>query len=373
MKKIQMPKLKIGSFTAGLPIIQGGMGVGVSLSNLASAVANEGGIGVISTAAIGRTKPESSEADFKILREVIKDTRKRTTGLFGLNIMMAISDFNEHLKVAIEENVAMVFIGAGLPLRVPEIISVDRARSCITNLIPKISSSRAARAICKFWDSHYSIVPDAIVVEGPEAGGHLGFSMENIGRPEFRLDVLLPEVINTLKPFEQKYGRSIPVIAAGGIFTGEDINKFLEMGAKGVKMGTRFVATDECDVNFEFKKAFVDCTKEDLMLINSPLGLPGRAIRSKFLSEMASGITKPLNCLWKCLKTCNLKKAPYCIAEALTNARIGDLENGFAFAGSNAFRINKIVSVKELMNSLVEEFALAKNNCNVRTSSLIQV
>ncbi len=132
------------------------------------------------------------------------------------------------------------------------------------------------------------------------------------------------------------------------------------MGAKGVKMGTRFVATDECDVNFEFKKAFVDCTKEDLVLINSPLGLPGRAIKSKFLTELADGIKKPINCLWKCLKTCNLKQAPYCIAEALTNARIGDLENGFAFAGSNAFRINKIVSVKELMNSLVEEFIQAK-------------
>ncbi|MCK5787183.1 MAG: nitronate monooxygenase, partial [Candidatus Sabulitectum sp.] len=178
--KSTMPQLEIGSIKAKLPIVQGGMGVGVSLSKLASAVADEGGIGVISTAAIGRIKPDSNESDSAILREVIRETKGMTKGIFGLNIMMAISDFSEHLKVAIEEKVAVVFVGAGLPLRVPEIISVDRARDCFTNLVPKISSSRAAQAICKFWDRHYSIAPDALVLEGPRAGGHLGFSMENI-------------------------------------------------------------------------------------------------------------------------------------------------------------------------------------------------
>ncbi|MCK5133113.1 MAG: nitronate monooxygenase [Candidatus Sabulitectum sp.] len=304
--------------------------------------------------------PESNDVDSEILKKVINDTRRRTKGLFGLNIMMAISDFNDHLKVAIEEKVAIVFIGAGLPLRVPEIISVDRARSCFTNLVPKISSSRAAKAICKFWDSHYSITPDAIVLEGPMAGGHLGFAMENINNPDYCLEVLLPEVINTVKPYEQKYGRAIPVIAAGGIFSGGDISKFLEMGAKGVKMGTRFVATKECDVDSDFKQVFLNCRKEDLVLINSPVGLPGRAINSKFLTDLAKGIRKPLNCLWKCLKTCDLKNASYCIAEALSNARMGDLDNGFAFAGANAFRIKEIVSVKELMAVLVDEFNSAR-------------
>ncbi len=360
MMKSTMPQLEIGSVKAKLPIVQGGMGIGVSLSRLASAVADEGGIGVISTAAIGRIKPDSNESDSAILREVIKETKGLTKGLFGLNIMMAISDFSEHLKVAIEEKVAVVFVGAGLPLRIPEIISVDRARNCFTNLVPKISSSRAAQAICKFWDRHYSIVPDAIVLEGPRAGGHLGFSMENIVNPDFSLEVLLPEVIRAIEPYEQKYGRSIPVIAAGGIYSGEDIHKFIELGAQGVKMGTRFVATDECDVNSNFKKAYIDCTEEDLILINSPVGLPGRAIKSKLLADVSRGIAKPLNCLWKCLKTCDLRKAPYCIAEALSNARNGDLVNGFAFAGANAFRIKEIVSVKELMSALVEEFNSAR-------------
>lgn len=354
-----MPQLKIGSLSVRLPIIQGGMGVGVSMSKLASAVANEGGIGVISTAAIGRTEPDSNLPDFEILRGVIRKTKKLTTGVFGLNIMMAISDFNDHLKVAIEENVSVIFIGAGLPLRIPEIISIDRARSCLTNLVPKISSSRAARAICQFWDRHYNMAPDAIVLEGPRAGGHLGFSEENINNPEFSLEALLPEVIKTVSPYEQKYGRSIPVIAAGGIYTGEDIHKFLSIGAQAVKMGTRFVATDECDVHQNFKKAYVNCTEDDLVIIKSPVGLPGRAIKSKLLTDVASGIKKPLNCIWKCLKSCDLKNAPYCIAAALSNARKGDLRNGFAFAGANAFRINKILSVKELMNSLTTEFKQA--------------
>jgi len=358
MMESTMPQLEIGSVKAKLPIVQGGMGVGVSLSRLAATVADEGGIGVISTAAIGRIKPDSDESDSTILREVIRKTKALTRGIFGLNIMMAISDFNEHLKVAIEEKVAVVFLGAGLPLRIPEIISVDRARNCFTNLVPKISSSRAAQAICKFWDRHYSIAPDAVVLEGPKAGGHLGFRMEDINNPEFRLEVLLPEVIKEIIPYEQKYGRSIPVIAAGGIYSGEDIHKFIELGAKGVKMGTRFVATNECDVDSKFKQAYVDCSEEDLILINSPVGLPGRAIKSKLLADVSRGIIKPINCLWKCLKTCDRRKAPYCIAEALSNARNGDLVNGFAFAGANAFRIKEIISVKELMSTLVEEFNL---------------
>ncbi len=362
MKNLDMPKLKIGSLSSRLPIIQGGMGVGVSLSKLASAVADEGGVGVISTAAIGRIAPDSNLPDSEVLRGVIRKTRKLTKGIFGVNIMMAISDFNDHLRVAIEENVSVIFIGAGLPLRIPEIISVDRARSCVTNLVPKISSSRAARAICQFWDRHYNIIPDAIVLEGPRAGGHLGFSEENINNPDFSLEALLPEVIATVSRYEQKYGRSIPVIAAGGVYSGEDIHKFLSLGARGVKMGTRFVATKECDVHSNFKKAYVDCTKNDLVIIKSPVGLPGRAIRSKLLTEVASGIKKPLNCIWKCLKSCDLQSAPYCIAAALSNARRGDLRNGFAFAGANAFRINKILSVKELMKSLTVEFRMAVTN-----------
>ncbi|MCD6166546.1 nitronate monooxygenase [bacterium] len=356
----KMPSLKIGELEAKIPIVQGGMSVGISLSGLASAVANEGGIGVIGAAGIGMLEPDFStnfkEANKRVLRREIRKAREMTDGIIGVNIMVALSDIDELSLVAVEEGADLLFLGAGLPLRNPKTLPLDRLKEVATKVVPIVSSARAAKIIFKYWAKSYNYVPDAVVVEGPLAGGHLGFRREQINDPNYSLEKLIPATISVIRTFEQQFNKSIPVIAAGGIFTGADIRKFLQLGAQGVQMATRFVATHECDADLKFKKAYVECKKEDLILIDSPVGLPGRAIRNKFLDEVARGMRKPFKCPWQCLKACDFRRSPYCIALALTNAKKGIWENGFAFAGANAYRVDKIVSVKELIETLVEEY-----------------
>ncbi|MHC4751600.1 MAG: NAD(P)H-dependent flavin oxidoreductase, partial [Planctomycetota bacterium] len=213
-----------------------------------------------------------------------------------------------------------------------------------------------AKIVFRAWQKRYNHVPDAVVVEGPLAGGHLGFKKDQIDNPDYALEKILPEVIAAVKPYEKQFNRNIPVIAAGGIYTGADIHRFMQLGVQGVQMGTRFVATYECDASMEFKKAYLNCKKEDIVIIDSPVGLPGRAIRDKFLERISSGVKETFKCPWKCLKSCDFKNVPYCIGLALMNAKKGDLENGFAFAGANAYLVDKIISVKELIEMLVEEY-----------------
>jgi nitronate monooxygenase len=354
----KIPKLKIGNLEVNLPIIQGGMGVGISLSGLASAVANEGGIGVIAATGIGMLDPDSNGhfkgANTRSLAREIKKAREMTSGVIGINIMVACSDYEDLLEIAAKEGADLVFLGAGLPLKIPEILIGDESKK--VKIVPIVSSARAAKLIFDYWEKHFGRIPDSIVVEGPMAGGHLGYKKENINDPGFALEKVLPEVISVIKPFEQKYNISIPVIAAGGIYTGEDIYKFIKLGAQGVQMATRFVATNECDASPEFKEAYLNCKKEDLTIIDSPVGLPGRAILNNFIRELSEGIKKPFKCQWKCLKTCDVKSSPYCIGAALTNAKKGILEKGFAFAGANAYRIDKIISVKELIRQLLVDY-----------------
>ena len=360
---IKIPELKIGNLVAKIPIIQGGMGVGISMSGLASAVANAGGIGVISSVALGMLGHSSKKTfreDNKIaLRKEIRQARKMSKGIIGLNIMVAISDFDDMVKVALEEKIDILFLGAGLPLKLPQGISVDYLKKIKTKIAPIVSSGRAATLIFKTWDKHFSRVPDAVVVEGPMAGGHLGFKPEQIDDPNFKLENILPDVCEAVKTFETKYKKKIPVIAGGGVYNGNDIYKLIKLGASGVQMGTRFVATKECDADIEFKKQFIKCKKEDIVIIQSPVGLPGRAIFNDFLNDVKAGIKKPFRCPWKCLKTCDFHNSLYCIADALMKAKIGELKNGFSFAGTNAWRIDKIISVKELMDSLILEFEQA--------------
>ncbi|HEC78387.1 MAG TPA: nitronate monooxygenase [candidate division WOR-3 bacterium] len=360
MNSREMPKLKIGELEAKIPIVQGGMSVGISLSELASAVANEGGIGVIGAAGIGMIESDFStnfkEANKRALRKEIRKAKEKTNGIIGVNIMVALSDFDELSLVAVEEGADLVFLGAGLPLKNPKTLSLDKLRNVSTKVIPIVSSARAANIIFQYWARNYNHVPDAVVVEGPLAGGHLGFKKEQINDPNYTLEKTLSEVILAMKTFEQQFNKSIPVIAAGGIYTGADIYKVVQLGAHGVQMATRFVATDECDADVKFKKAYIECKKKDLILIDSPVGLPGRAIRNKFLNDVAIGMKKPFKCPWQCLKTCDFKNSPYCIALALINAKKGNLDEGFAFAGANAYRVNKIVSVKELIETLLTEY-----------------
>ena len=363
MNPAKIPSLKIGDIEARIPIVQGGMSVGISLSGLAAAVANEGGIGVIGAAGIGMLEPDFKtnyrEANKRALSKELRRARDLSDGVIGVNIMLALSDYDDLVKVAVDEGADLLFLGAGLLLKLPKTLSLERLQQARTKIVPIVSSGRAARIIFQHWAKRYQHVPDAVVVEGPLAGGHLGFKKEEIDDPNYALEKLVPAVIEAIEPFEQQFGKEIPVIAAGGIFTGADIARFMRLGAQGVQMATRFVATYECDASPAFKEMYLKCRKDDLVIIDSPVGLPGRAIRNDFLDDVARGIKKPFECPWKCLKTCDYRTSPYCIARALTNAKKGKLSDGFAFAGANAYRVEKITSVHELIDSLLDEYEKA--------------
>ena len=352
-----MKNLIIGDLIAKLPIIQGGMGVGISLSGLAGAVANQGGIGVIATAGIGMHEKDYGrdfrKANIRALIDQIRDARCRSNGIIGVNIMVALSNFADMVKTAIDEKIDVIFSGAGLPLSLPEFLKGSKR----TKLVPIVSSGKAARIIARKWLSDYNYLPDAFVVEGPKAGGHLGFKPEQIDNPNFALENLVTDVINEVQPIAQEQGKAIPVIAAGGIYNGQDIHKIMELGADGVQMGTRFVPTVECDASEAFKKSYIDAKPEDIGIIKSPVGLPGRAIINEFLLNTMAGKKKPYSCPYHCISTCQYKDSPYCIALALMNAKEGDFEHGFAFAGQNAYRADSIVSVKDMVDTLKSEFA----------------
>lgn len=371
----KLNSLNIGNLQVNLPIIQGGMGIGISLSGLAVAVANAGAVGVIATAGIGHTEDDwntnSKEADRRALQKEIRKAKAGTDGIIGVNIMVALSDFDELVQCAVNEGADILFLGAGLPISLPKTLPLDQLSELATKFVPIVSSARAAEIVFKAWQKRYSHVPDAVVVEGPLAGGHLGFKKEQIDDPGYSLEKILPEVISMVEPYEQQFGRSIPVIAAGGIYTGADIYKFMNLGARGVQMGTRFVATHECDASPKFKQAYIDCSRENIIIIDSPVGLPGRAIGSSFLNSLAAGAKEAFRCRWKCLKSCNFKNVPYCIARALTNAKSGNLNEGFAFSGANAYLVEQITSVKELIETLVAEYLAEQSKASITSESFV--
>ena len=361
----KIPALQIGNWKAEIPIVQGGMGIGISLSGLASAVANAGGIGIIATGGISYFEQNSNissmEANKRTLQKEIRKAKANTDGIIGVNIMVAASDFDSLVLCAVEEGANLLFLGAGLPIRLPKSLPLDKLAELPTKFVPIVSSGKAARIIFRAWAKQFNHVPDAVVVEGPLAGGHLGFKKDTIDNPDYALEKILPEVIAAIKPYAEQFNKNIPVIAAGGIYTGADIHKFMQLGASGVQMGTRFVATHECDAAQEFKDTYLNCKKEDIIIIDSPVGMPGRAIQNDFLEQVSSGIKEAFKCPWKCLKSCDFENVPYCVARALTNAKKGDMTKGFAFAGANAYQVDKIFSVKELIETLVEEYlAVAK-------------
>ena len=357
VKDIMPPPLKIGDVTARLPIIQGGMGVGISMEGLATAVAKAGGIGVLAAVLIGleekdvASKPQ--EATYRALAKQIKNVKKAVPdGVVGVNIMVALQDYETMVKTAASAGADLIISGAGLPLKLPGMIP----EGCNTKLVPIVSSGRAATILCRRWQGHFDRLPDAIVVEGPKAGGHLGFHAEDLDKPEFQIENLVPEVIEAVTPFREKYNAPIPVIAAGGIYTGEDIYRFIKMGAAGVQMGTRFVATHECDASDRFKQAYLNAGRDDVTIIKSPVGMPGRALKGEFLDKINSGKKIPKKCVYKCIATCHYPETPYCISMSLVNAKRGNLDAGFVFCGENVWRVNKIVSVQELIDELVEGY-----------------
>lgn len=352
---MKLPSLNIGELVAKVPIIQGGMGIGVSGASLASAVANEGGIGVISGVQIGYTEDnfetDNKNANVIGLKKAIRKARELSpNGILGVNLLVAIKNYREMVKAAVEEKINIIISGAGLPKDLPEMI-----KGSDTKIAPIVSSGKAAQLIAKLWDRKFNYVPDLVIVEGPEAGGHLGFSKEQLNSGEkIDLPEIVKEVIESLKPFKEKYKKDIPVIAAGGIFDGTDIAKYLKIGASGVQMGTRFVGTHECDADIEYKNAYINSKEEDIQLVKSPVGLPGRAISNKFTKTIEMN-NIPIKRCYDCLVPCEVKTSPYCISKALIDAVKGDVENGLIFCGSNAYKVDKIVSVKELINQLVIE------------------
>lgn len=354
------PALRIGDLEATAPVVQGGMGVGISLSRLAAAVANAGGVGVIAANGIGLLERDyfrdGRAANLRALRREIRTAREQSDGAIGVNIMVALNDFHELLDVAIEERADVVFMGAGLPVKN---MPVARMREANVKAVPIVSSVRATEMIFRMWKKIYGDVPDGVVYEGPLAGGHLGFSPDELDDPDVQLEAVVPGIVAALKPWEEEFGRSIPVIAGGGVFTGEDVERVLSLGASAVQMGTRFVATEECDADDAFKQAYVDSSAADIGLIHSPVGMPGRAIRNSFIESVEAGTRPAFRCPWQCLASCKADDAKYCISIALNNARQGRLKQGFVFAGARAHEVTEVVSVRALMNELAEGYAVA--------------
>ncbi len=285
-----------------------------------------------------------------LLKE-IRESRKLTDGVIGVNNMVALDNYEDLVRTTAEEKADFIASGAGLPLKLPQFTEGSSIK-----LIPIISSAKAAAVMIKAWKKRYNRLPDAFIVEGPLAGGHLGFSPDELKSENGKtLEVIVSEVLKVVHEYETEMNARIPVIAAGGVFDGNDIARFIKLGAQGVQIATRFVTTPECDVSEKYKQHYIDATDEEILTIISPVGMPGRVIRTRFIDRMLQGERVPPACSYRCLKTCNPAKTPYCISKALYNAVLGELDEAVVFAGSNVSRVNRICSVQELMDELVEE------------------
>ena len=345
--------LKIGELVAEKPIIQGGMGVGVSRSSLAGAVAAEGGIGIISTAQIGYDEEGFEKDQAGCNRIAIKKHIKRAKeiaggkGLVGVNIMVALKHYKEHVQEAVKAGADVIISGAGLPMDLPKLVGEN-----VTKIAPIVSSKRAAQLILKMWAHRYNRTADFIVVEGPKAGGHLGFSKEQLQDiDKLDYDQEIRDIIECKKDYEEKFQRKIPVIVAGGIFDRKDIEHVMKLGADGVQIASRFVATEECDDSDAYKQAYIEAEKKNIQIIQSPVGMPGRALRNEFIKGLETA-RKPITKCYNCLEKCDPRTVPYCITKALIEAVQGNVENGLIFCGENVDRIHEMTTVHDLMNEL---------------------
>ncbi len=336
------------------------MGVRISASKLAAAVSSAGCLGVVASVGTGEEWPDRSidyvTRSYLSLKDMIQKAKDVSSRPIAVNIMCALNNYESLVKASVAVGVAAIISGAGLPLSLPGLVGDSGAK-----LIPIVSSGRAADLICRTWSRRYQRLPDAFVVEGSLAGGHLGFKMEEAQSAQCEsdnLEYLVKDVLDVAGRYSNGGTENIPVIAAGGIFDGKDIARFLRLGASGVQMGTRFVCTDECDAANEFKEAYVNCSKEDIVVIKSPIGLPLRVVRNDFVDRISSGERIDFKCQYRCLSPCNPKETKYCVADAMVNAYRGNMDMGFATCGTNASRINKIVPVKTLVDELVRDAAL---------------
>lgn len=351
---MKLKELNIKNKTARLPVIQGGMGVGVSRSGLAGAVAKAGGVGMISSAQIGYDEPDFEQdvrgCNIRALEKHVKLAKEQADGgLVGVNIMVALSHYAEHVKAAVRTGADLIVCGAGLPVSLPELV-----KDADTAIAPVVSSRKAASVLLRMWDKKYKRTADLLVVEGPQAGGHLGFTREQLEDiPALSFDSEIRGIIQEKRIYEEKYGVSIPVVAGGGIFDRMDVEHMMETGADGVQVATRFVVTEECDASRAYKQAYIDAGQEDVVIIKSPVGMPGRAIRNEFIRLMEQGRAAVRHC-FGCIRNCDPGNTPYCITQALINAVKGDLDHGLIFCGAKVDKIREMTTVAALMRELAE-------------------
>lgn len=391
-QRVLLNPLKIGHLVAKRPIIQGGMGVGISLSSLAGAVAKAGGIGIISTAQIGFKRPDFAKnpmaANLKAIHEELKKAREiAPQGILGFNIMVATKEYGQYVKEAVKAGADVIISGAGLPVDMPKFVAeaeselraerrlgVEKTEGAAggesnvrhTMIAPIVSSIKSAQVICRMWDRKHKTAPDFVVVEGPCAGGHLGFSREQLTelgvdtenvhetykKEEYEAEIR--GIMQTVKEFADKYKKEIPVIVAGGVYDHADVMRQMELGADGVQVSTRFVTTEECDADPAYKQAYLDACEEDIVIVKSPVGMPGRAIKNMFLERVQEDRIPVTHC-FSCLSHCNPAETPYCITKALINAAEGRIEDALLFCGSNAYRSTKIETVPAVMAELCGE------------------
>ena len=371
----EIKPLVIGDLTVDKPVIQGGMGVGISLHRLAGAVAKAGGVGLISAAQIGFTEPDFAEhpeeANARAIHKELKLAREiAPEGVIGFNIMVATKHYDRWVKEAVKAGADIIVSGAGLPVTLPEHVKeayeeMGGEPERRVKLAPIVSTAKSANVICRLWDRKYHMAPDLVVIEGPLAGGHLGFSLEQLSQygadtkdvpatyDRAAYDEEIKAILKVVKGFGDKYGVKIPVVVAGGIYTHEDLLHQLELGADGVQVATRFVTTEECDAPLAYKEAYIQAKKEDIVIIKSPVGMPGRAIYNPFMAQVAAGNRPPIPKCYRCLEHCDIAKIPYCITQALVNAAEGDEDHALLFCGSNAYRAEKISTVTAVMDALM--------------------
>jgi nitronate monooxygenase len=355
--------LKIGKHTIENPIVQGGMGLGISWDKLAGTVSLEGGLGVVSTVGTGYydnskfSKKDISSRPFEVenfyskegLNAIIANSRKICGAKpLGVNILYAINDYARVIKDACEAGADIIITGAGLPTNMPE-FTADYPDIA---LVPIVSSAKALKIICKRWTQRYNRLPDAIVVEGPLSGGHQGFTYEQCGMEEYQLENLIGPIKEEIKAWGD-----FPLIAAGGVWDHEDIKKMMALGADGVQMGTRFIGTHECDADQNFKEVILNSTKESIKLFKSPVGYPARGVRTNLIQMVEKKEGPAIRCISNCVSPCHrgqeAKAVGYCIADRLSDAYLGKVETGLFFTGANGYKLNEIISVKELIAKLV--------------------
>lgn len=352
---MELSPLIIGELTAELPIVQGGMGVGISLSGLAGAVAKEGGIGIISSAQIGYREPDFDqnplEANMRAIKSEYEKARKTAPdGVIGFNIMVAMKHYGEYVKAVVDTGADLIISGAGLPTDLPSYVEGSH-----TKIAPIVSTDKSAKVILKYWDRKFHRTADMIVIEGPKAGGHLGFHRDQL--EQFNDSVYDKEILaimDTVKGYGEKYGVKIPVVVAGGIENAAQAKHAFDLGADGIQVASRFVTTEECDADPKYKACYLNAKEEDIVIVQSPVGMPGRAIMNPFMERVKKEGKIPHSPCHGCLHKCSPAEIPYCITDALIHAAKGEVDEGLLFCGANAYKAEKIETVKSVIDSILD-------------------